>query len=322
MGETLAIPTAWLFDLYRGTSHDGPGLRDTVFFQGCPLRCPWCHNPEGVAGQRRVWWDERACIGCMLCREHCPTGSVIPQELGIEISTAQCLRCGVCVEVCPAHALQFTSTLWRLDDLVRELCRDQLYYEKTGGGVTASGGECLLQHNFVGSLFSALRARGVDTALDTCGHVPWTNFEAVLPFTDHVLYDVKIWDNPSHKRLVGQDNTLILENLRHIALDIQSGAIKSDLWIRTPLIPGATATSENLRIIGHFITTELKDAVVRWELPSFNNSCGSKYKRLGQAWQYEDVPLLTQADIASLKEVAVSSVSPSVQVVVTGLYSS
>lgn len=312
---------ARIFDIYRGTTHDGPGMRSTVFFQSCPLSCQWCHNPEGMRTNPRIWWNSTACIGCMLCHEACPSGANQPDENGIRIDPERCTGCGACVRACPSGAMTFISREWTLDALLDEVLRDKPYYQRTHGGVTASGGECMLQHEFITLFFSALHHEGIDTALDTCGFAPWQAFEAVLPHTDHVLYDLKLADCKQHLQLTGQPNTLILENAEKIADSIKAGTYPCDLWIRTPLIPGATATPENLRAIGTFIAEKMKGTVSRWELCAFNNSCITKYDRLGKKWHYRDVPLLTAGEAETLRKAALSCQMPENRIVVTGLLS-
>jgi pyruvate formate lyase activating enzyme len=217
--------------------------------------------------------------------------------------------------------MTFIGEEWSIEKLISEVMRDRVYYDKTGGGVTASGGECMLQHHFLAEFFKELHRRDVDTAVDTCGAVPYSAFEEVLPYTDHVLYDLKLLDNDCHKKYTKQDNRLILENARHIAKAITEGSISSDLWIRTPLIPGATATVENIASIGQFISRELYGAVSRWELCSFNNSCITKYERLNLPWPYHDTPIIDRRTSQELRMAAIDGGVSQDLVVVTGLIS-
>lgn len=315
------METARIFDIYRGTTHDGPGLRSTVFFQSCPLSCQWCHNPESIGMNDRIWWDSRSCIGCMLCHQACPTGANQPSEEGIRIDQELCSRCGACARTCPTGAMSFIAREWTMEALLDELLRDRPYYEKTGGGVTASGGECLNQKTFVASLFQELHRQGISTALDTSGFAPWNAFADVLPHTDYILYDLKLWDSSLHQNYTGQDNALIVENLRHISRNIRDKSCLAGLWIRTPLIPGATADAKNLHALGQFISGELSGTVSRWELCAFNNSCITKYQKLGEEWNYADTPLLRADEAEALRQAAVDGGVPDELVVVTGLLS-
>lgn len=311
-----------IFDLFRGTTHDGPGLRSTVFFKGCPLACRWCHNPEGISPARRIWWDARKCIGCLRCHAACPTGANIAGGEGISTDAGKCVLCGACIDACPAKALSFTAREWRLSELVREVLRDRAYYAQFGGGVTASGGEALMQHGFVAAFFRELRREGVHTALDTSGCAPWESLEAVLPFTDCVLYDVKLMDDGLHRRLTGRGNRLILHNLERLAGEIRSGRTDCELWIRTPLIPGATATEENLSAIGACLAGTLGDTVARWELCAFNNACIGKYERLGLQWEYAQAPLIGREEAGRLRRAALSGGFDEGRLAVTGILAS
>ena len=313
----MQAQTARIFDIYRGTSHDGPGQRDTVFFKGCSLSCQWCHNPEGISPDPLVWWQQRSCIGCLMCHDACPTGANCPTDDGIVIDRSKCISCGSCVRACPAQAMTFSGETWTLDDLVRELNRYKPYYDRTGGGVTVSGGEAMLQHEFIAALFTKLHEFGITTALDTAGNVPTRWFDEVLPETDYVLYDLKLMDSEAHRRFCGADNALILANLQHIAARKPEGC---RIWIRTPLIPGATADAENLSAIAAFLVDTLgADRIERWELPAFNNSCISKYERLGLDWPFAHTPLLRRSETDRLRQAAVDAGFPADRLFVTGI---
>lgn len=307
---------ARIFDIYRGTTHDGPGLRSTVFFAGCPLHCSWCHNPEGIPTANQVWWQEKSCIGCELCLQACPHGAKIATPEGI-LTATHCARCGACVLACPTGATSFVWKEWELDELIKEVSRDKAYYERTGGGVTASGGECMLQADFLNEFFSELHRRGISTALDTCGEISWEHFERILPHTDIVLYDLKLMNNELHRKYTGVDNSRILENLRRLSLYAEQTNLR--LWIRTPLIPGATASQENLQAAAEFIVHELKGTVERWELCAFNNHCLSKYERLHLSWKYAQTKLLSQDEVRRLRQTALACGLGDDHVVVTGM---
>lgn len=317
--DKLSPDEALVFDVYRGTSHDGPGLRSTVFFKGCPLSCTWCHNPEGKSVKNAVWWDKRTCIGCGSCHEACGNEANLLDEGGVHIDPEKCRLCGECVRACPTKALSFTANIRTLDSLMELLLKDKAFYDKTGGGVTASGGEAMMQYEFVAKLFERLHEQNVATALDTCGQAAWSAYEKVLPNTDCILYDLKIIDRQRHKKFVGVDSELILDNARRIAAAINAGKYNAQLWIRTPLIPSATATEENLRDIGSFIANELGSSVTRWELPSFNNSCTKKYEKLGLVWPYKDEKLLNRTQTDKLKAAAISGGVDASIVFVTGV---
>lgn len=323
----MADLTCRVIEIIRGTTHDGPGMRTTVFLKGCPLTCEWCQNPEGIKTGQEIWWDEQKCIRCLSCLEICPTCAVIENENGLHRDRSLCTFCGQCVEECPAKAMAFTSQEWALDDLVKQVLKDKDYFDAFGGGVTVSGGEPLSQSKFVAQFFKQLHERGIHTALDTCGLGAGEALRSVLPYTDAVLFDIKIIDPGLHKRYTGQSNEIILTNLAVVAETIRqndSSSISDDnqkrkLWIRTPLIPGATATEENIAAIGRYIQSNFSDVVERWELCAFNPACKTKYKRMGLNWVYEDIPLMGQTAIDCIKTAALSGGIPEEKLVVSGL---
>ncbi|MGD8397573.1 MAG: glycyl-radical enzyme activating protein [Anaerolineae bacterium] len=314
----MPIQTGRILHLQRLSTEDGPGIRTTVFFKGCPLRCAWCHNPESLSPEPQVQWLETRCIGCHTCLDACPNGCLAATVEGVRIDRGCCQGCGTCAEACPANALELLGTHVTVDELVAKVRRDRAYYETSGGGVTVSGGEPLLQPSFVAAFLAQLRAEGIATALDTCGLASRASLEQVLPHVDLVLFDLKEIDTDRHRAFTGQGNEPILAALRHVADHVARHAPGIRLWLRTPLIPGATATQENLGGLGAFIAANLDGLVERWELCAFNNLCRDKYRRLGMDWPYRDTPLLTMGELHRLEAWAgASGVEPEI-VVATG----
>jgi pyruvate formate lyase activating enzyme len=298
---------ASILEIQRMSTEDGPGLRTTVFFKGCSLHCSWCHNPESISPRAQVHWIENRCIGCRMCLEVCPEGALSFSEDGNKIDRTLCSGCGRCAEECPGAALELLGKQWELEELVAEVIKDAAYFEKSGGGVTLSGGEPTLQAPFAARLLQQLKNKRIHTALDTCGLCPWSALEALLPTVDLVLYDLKVMDPHLHQVHTGSGNEKILDNLMHLRDAMRSAGRPRQLWIRTPIIPGATDAVSNIRDIGRFVSTHLDGAVSRWELCAFNNLCRDKYRRLDRAWQFKDCPLLSRLSMEKMAAVARNS---------------
>ena len=295
---------AIILEIQRMSTEDGPGLRTTLFFKGCPLACTWCHNPESIARAPQVQWVESKCIGCGQCVKVCPNRALTKTDHGIEIDRAVCGGCGTCVEECPSTAMELLGKRWALDELVAEVVKDRAFFETSGGGVTCSGGEATLQTPFVAAFLARLREAGIPTALDTCGLTSRENLEALLPHTDVLLFDLKLADDGAHRKFTGVGNERVLANLRFVAEYRRTHDTPSQMWIRTPIIPGATDNQENLRALGAIVARDLAGLVDRWELCSFNNLCRDKYLRLGRVWDFHEAELVTTETMDALAAAA------------------
>ncbi len=296
-----------VLNIVRMSTEDGPGIRTTVFFKGCTLRCAWCHNPESISPKPELIWVGNRCIGCKTCLSVCPEKALSMTEQGIDINRSLCRVCGACAGECPGTALEVLGKTWHPNDLVEEVIKDRAYFEASGGGVTVSGGEPTLKSGFTGLFLKALREKGLHTALDTCGQCGQKALDRLLPYTVLVLYDLKLIDPEAHRRFTGYSNKRILQNVKYVADYIASHVQPQALWIRTPVIPGATATEDNIAGIGRFITQNLSGAVSRWELCAFNNLCRDKYSRLGKKWAFHDSDLLTEGGMQKMAETAKKS---------------
>jgi pyruvate formate lyase activating enzyme len=296
--------TATILHTQRLSTEDGPGIRTTVFFKGCPLHCAWCHNPESISPHPQVQWMEVRCIGCGICITACPASCLEKTADGIRRDRSSCRACGACARECPAGAHEMLGKEIGLEELLSDLLKDSIYYEKSGGGVTLSGGEPLMQPEFAIQLLRRLKDKGIATAVDTCGVFSPSLMEQLLPCTDLILYDLKEIDPGLHKEFTGLDNRRILDNV--LALRDYAAAKPGGLavWVRTPLIPGATANRETIGRIGEFIRSNLDGVVQRWELCAFNNLCRDKYRRLGLNWKHATTALLTKAELAELEQTA------------------
>lgn len=296
-----------ILEIQRMSTDDGPGIRTTVFFKGCSLKCRWCHNPESISPHTEIQWIASRCIGCRSCIDICPEKALQPGPEGIRIDRSRCTGCGLCAEECPSTAMEQLGRSWTVGALFAELLKDRAYFEQSGGGVTLSGGEPGLQAPFAEALLKALRSEGIHTALDTCGAYPKAMLEKLLPHAGMVLFDIKEMDASRHRAFTGAENRQVLENVVYIADYIRGHLYPRALWIRTPIIPDTTDRPENIERIGAFIAEQLAGAVTRWELCAFNNLCKDKYKRLGRIWAYDSSELATEAQMRDLAEIAKSS---------------
>jgi len=310
--------TAPVLNVQRMSTEDGPGLRTTVFLKGCSLACTWCHNPESLSRDPEVVWHDWKCIGSRMCDATCEHGALSREGDRVIIDRRLCNGCGDCVERCPSTALELLGTERTAADVTDEVLRDHHYYAPAGGGVTISGGEPGLRPRFVRAVLDACRAEGVYTAVDTCGMCSEAALDQMCEAADLVLFDVKEIDGERHRRFTGQSNERILENLVRMADMVGRPGGPTSLWVRTPLVPDATATEENVAGIGRFLASRLSGIVDRWELCAFNNLARDKYRRLGRRWEFEDTELLTAGELGRLSEVAQrSGVDPAI-VVATG----
>jgi pyruvate formate lyase activating enzyme len=289
MYDILENTKGMILHLQRLSTEDGPGIRTTVFFKGCPLRCQWCHNPESFSLKAQVQWLQNRCIGCESCIAACQVEGLVRRAEGISRDRALCTACGACVEACPSGAMEGLGAMVDVDSLVKELLKDRAYFEK-------SGGDPVLQPQFAAALMARLKESGVQVALDTCGLCSRQTLDLLLPQADIILYDLKLVDPVQHQRWTGAPNQVILDNLLYVGQMIKQHPEKT-LWVRTPLIPGATATQENIQGVGAFLGNYMQAAVERWELCAFNNLCRDKYTRLGLDWPFACAPLMAQGEL-------------------------
>ena len=263
--------TGTIFDIKRFAVHDGDGIRTTVFFKGCPLRCVWCHNPEGLAEMPQLAFYAHKCTNCGLCAAKCPSGAHKITDGVHRFDRTACLACGKCETLCINGALKIYGQTVTVEELLPVLIQDKAFYDNSGGGVTLSGGECLLQASFCGELLKALKQNGIHTAVDTCGDVPREAINAVLAYTDIFLYDIKALDERLHLRCTGHSNRQILENLHYLADK------NVPVEIRYPFVPGYN--DGEAEEIAAFLAQFSNIAKVR-VLP-YHNYAGSKYAALG-----------------------------------------
>lgn len=253
-----------IFDITHGSFVDGPGIRTTVFFKGCNLKCKWCHNPESQSFEIQKMRFKDKCINCGLCREVCS-------------SRDECLNCGKCSEVCPNKGIVISGKKLDAKAVFDVVNKDRAFYgdasDINSGGVTFSGGECMLQIDFLSELLKMCKDAKISTAIDTAGCVKWEYFEKILDYTDLFLYDVKCMNSDTHKEMTGAPNELILENLKKLI------KLKKRVWIRVPVIPGVNDTEEEIIKLAQFLNTY--GNVEKIELMGYHTLGIAKYEALG-----------------------------------------
>lgn len=270
----------YVSNIQKFSVNDGYGIRTIVFLLGCTLKCKWCQNPETLESRPALMYLPEACRGCKRCRAVCPMGG--PQiTVGdqVVLNRAQCIRCFECAEICPYDALKVSGKEMTTEEVLKEVMKDKVFYQQTGGGVTISGGEPLMQIDFTAELLEMIKKEAVGTCIETAGNVPWSHFERVLPFTDLFLFDVKLLDPALHKKWTGCDNVQIQANLRKLA---ETG---KEIIVRVPLIPDVNDGREFRSIIDSI--SEMKNIREVHILP-FHQLGSSKYEQMGMEYTMKD----------------------------------
>ena len=281
-----------IFDIQKFSIHDGPGIRTTVFMKGCSLNCKWCSNPESINPYPEIMTYDIRCIGCGKCKEACPVGAINFSEKGREIDWVKCDLCLQCAIVCPSKAIERTGIYMTVDEVLKKVEQDRIFYQNSGGGMTVSGGEALGQWAFVRELCKKCKERGIHTALDTTGNAPWQNIEEVLEYVDLVLYDCKHMDVQRHKQGTGVENGLILQNAEKVAS-------RKRMWLRLPLIPGYNDSEWNIREFAEFAS---RINVEKVSVLPYHGLGGSKYPKLGRVYLMEEKIPPNEEGLQKVKE--------------------
>ncbi len=278
--------TGTIFDIKRFATHDGSGLRTTIFFKGCPLRCVWCQNPEGLEKEPAPVYFANKCIGCGTCLKICTNEGMTAEKSGIQIHKDRKEDWETIIYNCPAKAVAMDARVCTVEELIREVQKDRVFYRRGSGGVTLSGGEPLMQAEFAAELLAALKELGIHTAIETSLSASLETLKKVLPYLDQIYADMKLADAREHMACTGNTNQHIRENMEYL--------LTSPGWnrviVRTPLIPSYTATSRNLAAIAKFLSGICPE--VHYELLNYNPLAEAKYYLVGKKYCFEENPKL------------------------------
>ncbi len=277
-----------VFNIQRYSIHDGPGIRTSVFLKGCFLRCIWCQNPESQAIKPELFFFTEKCTGCGTCVAACPTNAIRIIEKKSVTDRNACKGSGQCVQACPGEARSLMGREITATELFHTIKSDEIFYRRSDGGVTLTGGEPFLQHAFSKNILSLCRQAGIHTAIETCGYAGWEIVKDVLQYTDLVLYDLKHMNSEKHREYTGVPNSLILDNIRRIHHEL-----RIPVWIRIPVIPGYNDSLENIRETAKFVAAEL-DQSVPVSLLAYHRLGESKRERLGMP--LKDLSIIPPAD--------------------------
>lgn len=285
---------AKIFNIQRFSIHDGPGIRTTIFFKGCPLKCLWCHNPESMNMQKDILYDVEKCTSCGQCISKCPNSALSFIDNKIMTDIQKCYFCGNCDYYCVNGAREIVGQDYTIEEVIKEARKDIAFFEESNGGITLSGGEPLLQIEFVEELLKKLKKIGLHTAVDTSGYVPFENIERIVNYTDLFLYDIKSIDDDKHLKYTGVSNKLILENLKKIS------EIHNNINLRLPIIEGINADINEIKKVNSFINSlNIRDITI---LP-YHDIAKHKYKKLGKMYNEELMRVPSEEKIKKIEDI-------------------
>lgn len=270
------MTTGTIINIQKYCVHDGPGIRTTVFFKGCPLRCWWCHNPESHNPKHEIMFFQERCQGCGVCVKRCPENAIEIKDSVPVWDEKKCRLCGKCTDFCPNNAREYVGQDITKVELMQEIAKDMVFYEESGGGVTFSGGEPLLHADFLSEVLKSCKEKGINTAVETSGYAPWESFEKILGNVDLFLYDLKLMDSEKHKKYMGVGNEVILSNLKKLS---SRGA---NIFARMPIIAGVNDDEEHINEAIKFLS-EIKPLQVN--LLPYHKMGMDKYRRLSKDYK-------------------------------------
>ncbi len=313
--STAGVTTGVVFNIQKFSVNDGPGIRTVVFLKGCPLRCQWCANPESQSVRPQMLWDAGKCLHCENCVAVCPFDAVSAQNSRIQVDPQRCQSCGMCVQGCPVEALSLSGEKKTVQEVLDVVMQDLPFYEESGGGITLSGGEMLMQPAFAYELLTAAKEEGLSTCVETTGMAAPEVFEKVIGPADEILFDMKHWDQAAHKRGTGVGCEVILGNLKR-AIELAAGGIVTNgnteddalargktVLVRIPVIPGY---NDSLEDAAEFAKKLRELGTDRVQLLPFHQFGENKYDLLGTDYAYRDVPALHREELEEYRKVFLS----------------
>ena len=292
--------TGTVFNIQHYSIHDGPGIRTDVFLKGCFLRCAWCQNPESQLIKQQLFYFKAKCTGCGRCVDICPEHGIQINEAKSNTDRSKCKGCGRCVQVCPNEARSLIGKEMTVLEVFQKVKGDEIFYKRSNGGVTLTGGEPLFQSDFSKNLLSLCRRAGVHTVMETCGYTIWETLEDILQYVDLVLYDFKHMNEEKHQKFTGVSNALVLDNVRKIYHEL-----KIPIWARIPVIPGYNDSDENIHASAKFVANELSTSIPV-QLLAYHQLGESKYERLGQEGKNISITPPTNEHMLKLQKIVSS----------------
>jgi len=291
-----------VFNIQKFSLHDGSGIRTLVFLKGCPLKCEWCANPEGQSYSPEIACIPDKCIGtaeCDMCRRVCPEQAIQPGRDGkIEIDRRSCTNCGKCADACPSKAIELFGEYMSVEEIIRVVEEDGVFYARSGGGLTLSGGEPLSQAAFVVRLLQSAQGRGIDTAIETTGYCAWKDLESACRHVNQIFYDIKSLDAEKHRSHTGVDNRLILENFQRLCDSFP----ETSIIVRTPVVPGFNDSERDIKAIVDFIGEA--PGSIQHELLAYHRFGEPKYLQLGKKYPLHSLEPPHEERMTALREIS------------------